>query len=192
MSATTLSCHVLIKRTIKMDLYIGVCVVSDIIGSTYLKVHTSRIKLNHVPVHAEHCGEVGVESMHFSLNSVSIVELIRDKTKISYSLAKQFPVLISRNQIWIEAIEAYVCRENLRCYDNTFREHAGVLPVLTSKKSCIYHVFHSLIFFNDMIGSAGYSHIYIMILHHNYDGRITETFDGCLLDTSPTNLGKPR
>ena len=45
--------------------------------------------------------------------------------------------------------------------------------VLTSKKSCIYHVFHSLIFFNDMIGSAGYSHIYIMILHHNYDGRIT-------------------
>ena len=43
-----------------------------------------------------------------------IITLIKDKTKISYDLAKQIPVLTSRAEIWIEAIEAYYknCSKN--------------------------------------------------------------------------------
>ena len=45
-----------------------------------------------------------------------IITLIKDKTKISYDLAKQIPVLTSRAEIWIEAIEAYFCHETLTFY----------------------------------------------------------------------------
>ena len=86
-----------------------------------------------------------------------VVKLTRESTAISYDLAKQIPLLTSSNESWTDAIRAYFNSETLSFFDYSFRDHGKIVPALSSKKSCLYHVYYDLIFFNNMIGSSGYS-----------------------------------
>ena len=86
-----------------------------------------------------------------------ILNLIREKTKISYDAALQISLLTSSYGAWTEAIENHFSFETLRFFNYSYRERGMFVTDSSRKKSSIYHVYESLTFYNDMIGSSGYN-----------------------------------
>ena len=84
-----------------------------------------------------------------------ILNLLREKTKVSYDAALQISLLKSSDEAWTDAIDSRFSFETLRFFNYSFREHGKAVTDSTMKRSSIYHACHSLTFYNDMIGSSG-------------------------------------